>query len=119
MSLVVLDPGLASRIVDLGRPRSRSLGVPVGGAADAASLVLGNGLVGNPPGTPSLEITLKGPILRAEARIGCVLFGAPFELGSARQTLRAGRTFTLDADEELHIGGATRGMRAYLCVVGG
>ena len=66
MSLLVLEPGIESRIVDLGRPRSRSLGVPVGGAADRRSLALGNALVGNDPDTPALEITLKGPRLRAD-----------------------------------------------------
>jgi len=119
MSLFVLDPGMASRIVDLGRPRSRSLGVPVGGAADAASFRLGNALVGNAPDTPALEVTLKGPILRAEKEIGCVLFGAPFDLAGGRQTLKPNRTFTLSPEEELHIAGTHRGMRAYLCVVGG
>ena len=34
MSLRVLEPGLQTLVVDLGRPGTRSLGVPVGGAAD-------------------------------------------------------------------------------------
>ena len=34
MPLRVLDPGLYTLIVDFGRPRSRALGVPVGGAAE-------------------------------------------------------------------------------------
>jgi biotin-dependent carboxylase-like uncharacterized protein len=118
MSLYVLDPGLASRVVDLGRPASRALGVAVGGAADRAALVLGNALAGNPEGAPALEVCLKGPVLRAEARMGCVLFGAPFTVASARQSLKAGTTFTLEAGEEIHIGGTRQGMRAYLCVRG-
>jgi antagonist of KipI len=118
MNLFVLDPGLASRIVDMGRPRTRSLGVPVGGAADRAALALGNALVGNPPGAPALEICLKGPVLRAEARLGGVVFGAPFTLASARQALECGKTFTLDVDEEIHLGGTPSGMCAYLCVRG-
>ena len=66
MSFHVLDAGPSSRIVDFGRPASRSLGVPVGGAADRAALALGNALVGNPPDAPALEISLKGPVLLAE-----------------------------------------------------
>lgn len=119
MSLVVVDPGWATRIVDRGRPRTRSLGVPVGGAADRASWLLGNTLVGNSPETPALEIAVKGPILRTETEVGGVVFGAPFALSSAFQTLRPGRTFTLSPGEELHLGGTPRGMRAYLCVAGG
>jgi antagonist of KipI len=118
MSLRVLDPGLASRVVDLGRPTTRGLGVAVGGAADRAALALGNALVGNPAGAPALEVCLKGPVLRADCRLGCVLFGAPFSLGSARQCLSTGTTFTLDAGEELHVGGTNQGVRAYLCVRG-
>ena len=119
MSLFVIDPGWATRVVDGGRPHSRSLSVPVGGAADRVSWMLGNALVGNPPETAALEIALKGPVLRTDAEVAGVVFGAPFELHSARQSFRAGRTFTLAPSEELHIGGTPSGLRAYLCVPGG
>lgn len=119
MSLVVLEPGFASRIVDAGRPRSRSLGVSVGGAADRRSLALGNSLMGNPTHAAALEIALKGPRLRAEADVGCVLFGAPFAAQRDGYPIEAGHTFTLRAGEELGIGGTPVGVRAYLCVRGG
>jgi antagonist of KipI len=119
MTLVVLDPGLYSLVVDLGRTRGRSLGVPVGGAADRAALTVGNGLVGNPPGAAALEVCLAGPTLRAECDCACVVHGAPFELSCDRGRLRAGTTFTLRAGETLRVGGAARQMRAYLCVRGG
>ena len=106
-------------VVDLGRPDCRRLGVALGGAADRAALALGNALVGNASERPALEICLKGPVLRAETRLGGVLYGAPFPLTSARQQLRPGLTFTLEAGEEIHIGGVSRDLRAYLCVPGG
>jgi biotin-dependent carboxylase-like uncharacterized protein len=118
MSFHVLDPGIASRVVDLGRPRTRGLGVAVGGAADRAALALGNALAGNPEGAPALEFCLRGPVLRAEAPLGCVVFGSPFALASARQSLRMGTSFTLEPGEEIHVGAASQGMRAYLCVRG-
>ena len=59
MSLEVLDPGLASRIVDRGRPGSRHLGVPVGGAADRTA---------SHWGTPSSGILLMPPPLRSASR---------------------------------------------------
>src|SRR5205814_282943 len=74
MSLTVLDPGLHSLVVDHGRPRSRHLGVPLGGAADRAALALGNALVGNPPDAAALEVTMVGPTLRAEHRTVGVVF---------------------------------------------
>jgi biotin-dependent carboxylase-like uncharacterized protein len=119
MSLRVLDPGLHTLVVDLGRPHCRSLGVPVGGAADRTSLTLGNALVGNPPGAAALECSLAGPTLRAEWDLACVVYGAPFGLRCDRQALASGKTFTLRAGEELHIEAAGEGMRAYLCVRGG
>jgi len=119
MSLHVLEPGLFSLIVDFGRPASRSLGVPVGGAADRTSLALGNALLGIPPDTPALEISLAGPTLRAECDLACVLYGAPFQLSCGLQSLTAGKTFTLHAGEILRIGGTPVGLRGYFCVQGG
>ena len=117
--LRVVHPGLCTLVVDGGRPHGRGLGVPVGGAADRASLALGNALVGNPPDAAALEVALAGPTLVADADLACVLLGAPFDLGTDRRPLAAGKTFTLRPGEVLHIGGAPAGARAYLCVGGG
>jgi biotin-dependent carboxylase-like uncharacterized protein len=119
MSLRVLEPGLCTLVVDFGRPRNRSLGVPLGGASDRTSLALGNALVGNPPDAAALEINLAGPTLEAACDLACVVYGAPFDLRSDRQPLWAGKTFTLRAGERLQVGGVSEGMRAYLCVRGG
>src|SRR5438105_3296701 len=123
MALRVLEPGLYTLVVDFGRPRSRALGVPVGGAADRASLVIGNALVGNPPDAAALEISLAGPTVQSDVDLACVLYGAPFTLTGSRHprpaSLVAGKTFTLSAGEDLHIGSAPFGMRSYLCVRGG
>ena len=117
--LKVVHPGLCTLVVDRGRPHCRSLGVPVGGAADRAALALGNTLVGNPPDAAALEVALAGPTLVADAELACVLFGAPFDLASDRRPLSVGKTFTLHAGEVLHIGGTATGVRAYFCVGGG
>src|SRR5438270_7688139 len=119
MTLQLLDPGLHTLLVDIGRPRTRSLGVPVGGAADRWSLAIGNALVGNPVDAAALEITLSGPSLRADRELACVLYGTPFTLTTDRQPLKVGKTFTLAAGEELRVAGTQVGMRAYLCVRGG
>ena len=119
MSLLVVDAGISTRIVDDGRPRTRHLGVPVGGPADRAAFALANGLVGNAVNLPGLEISLKGPTLRAEVDVGCVVFGAPFVARTRGEPLTAGKTFNLRAGDDLVIGGTPDGMRAYLCVPGG
>lgn len=119
MTLRVMQPGLYTLVVDFGRPRTRSLGLPLGGAADRASLALGNALVGNPPEAAALEINIAGPVLRTESELSCVVYGAPFALGTDRQELRAGETFTLQPMEVLSIGAAGAGVRGYFCVHGG
>jgi antagonist of KipI len=116
---MVRRAGLCTLVVDHGRPCTRSLGVPVGGAADQFALALGNALVGNPPDAAALEVTLAGPTLIADADLACVLFGAPFDLTRGGQPIEADRTFTLAAGEEVHIGGTAHAMRAYFCVRGG
>ena len=103
MTLRVLEPGLYTLVVDFGRPHHRSLGVPIGGAADRTSLALGNALVGNPPDAAALEINLAGPTLEAVHDLACVVYGAPFRLNSDRQPLSEGRTFTFHAGERIHM----------------
>jgi biotin-dependent carboxylase-like uncharacterized protein len=117
--LRLLNPGLCTLIVDHGRPRCRGLGVPVGGAADRFALDIGNALVGNPPGTAALEISLNGPTLTSESDVACVLYGSPFEMTLDGSAYDVGKTFTLQRGQELRIGGTASGMRAYLCVRGG
>ena len=116
MSFRVLDPGLATRLVDLGRPRTRHLGVAVGGAADRACFALANALVGNSPGTAALEVSLKGPILRAETDVSIAIVGAPF-VGAGVIGVSGCRR--LLAGDELYLGGATAGVRAYIAVPSG
>ncbi|MBY0232457.1 MAG: biotin-dependent carboxyltransferase family protein [Gemmataceae bacterium] len=118
-TLTVLSPGLCTLVVDSGRPRWRSLGVPVGGPADAFSFALGNLLVGNAEDAPALEIALAGPALVADAPLACAFVGAPFGLATDRRGLAANSSFTLEAGEALRIGGTPTGARAYLCVAGG
>jgi 5-oxoprolinase (ATP-hydrolysing) subunit C len=118
-TLRVLRPGTWTLVVDRGRPHCRSLGVPVGGAADRFALAVGNALVGNAPGDAALEFSLVGPTLRADGPLACVVYGAPFELGAGPRRLTAGTTFTLGPGEELRVGGTPLGVRGYLCVRGG
>jgi antagonist of KipI len=117
--LRLLSPGLCSLIVDHGRPRWRSLGVPVGGAADRFALAIGNALADNPPDAAALEVSLQGPTLTSDDDVACVLYGAPFAMTIDGSPHDAGKTFTLHRGEELRIGGTPSGMRAYLCVRGG
>jgi len=119
MSFIVHDPGLYSLIVDAGRPRTRSLGVSLGGAADRAAFQLGNAILGNESHAPALELTLTGPTLEATDDVGAVIFGAPFAIHRNGEKIIAGHPFQLRRGDRLRIGGTSEGARGYLCVTGG
>lgn len=65
MSLVVIEPGIATTVQDRGRPGLAALGVPPSGTVDPDLASTLNRLVGNGPGAAVLE-TAGGVRLRAE-----------------------------------------------------
>lgn len=119
MSLKVIASGTHSLLVDGGRPRTRRLGVCVGGPADRASFMLGNALCGNLPVAPALEITLSGPTLLALDDVGLCIFGSPFQIDRDGELVMPNHTFALKKGQTLRIGGTPEGCRAYLCVADG
>lgn len=119
MGFRVLHPGAYSLLVDLGRPHSRSLGMPVGGAADRASYLLGNALVGNPPDAVALEMTLVGPRLEANDSHIVAVMGADFRIRRNGEPQSVGKTFPVRRGDLLSFQPSPTGIRAYLCVAGG
>jgi allophanate hydrolase subunit 2 len=117
--LLVLNPGLAATVQDRGRPGHREFGVPVGGAFDLDSIGLANALLGNDRAAAAIELTMVGGLYRANQRLALALAGAPFDAHVGQRRIRVPQSFTLEEGEELRIGGAARGVRAYLAVRGG
>jgi antagonist of KipI len=119
MGFLVRAPGTLSLLVDAGRPRSRSLGVPLGGPADRRSHALGNALVGNCPDTTALEFALAGPTLEATETHYCVVAGAAFDVHLNDKPVTIGKTVTVHPGDFLQIGTPSHGLRGYFCVHGG
>ena len=121
--LKVLAPGLHTTVQDLGRSGYQAIGVPVSGALDGFSLRLANALLGNPPGTPALEVLLSGPTLEVsarEVRVALVGAGASLAIGADKpQVLAAGQSVRLAHGEvfEVIVGGQCA--CCYLAVEGG
>ncbi|MDP9370565.1 MAG: 5-oxoprolinase subunit PxpB [Chloroflexota bacterium] len=116
----VLEPGLLTTVQDLGRPGLGRYGVTTGGAVDRASLILGNRLVGNPPGTAGLEITLLGPRLRFAEPAVIAVTGADLGATVDGGSIPCWEPVPVPAGGEIAFsGGDGRGVRAYLCVAGG
>ncbi|MDQ3466658.1 MAG: urea amidolyase, partial [Chloroflexota bacterium] len=80
-SIAVIEPGLLTTVQDLGRPGLMRFGFTPGGAIDRGALILGNRLVGNPPGVAGLEVTLIGPQLRFHGEAIVAISGA--DLGAS------------------------------------
>ncbi len=123
-TLEVLDGGLLTTVQDLGRVGYQRYGVPVAGAADAASLRAANFLVGNEPGAAALECTAMGPSLRFLRTTIVAICGA--SLGPVLERGDLGPwevppnlSFLARAGNVLRFGARQAGYRCYLSVVGG
>jgi antagonist of KipI len=119
--LEVVRPGLLTTVQDLGRWGHQAIGVPVAGAMDTHSLRLANLLVGNPPGAAALEITLRGPVLRAASPLTLAVTGAEFELRVDEVRVPHGLAVAVAAGAQISFGARApgAGARAYLAVAGG
>jgi antagonist of KipI len=75
-TIEVLQPGAMTTIQDLGRFGYQQYGVPSSGAMDSYAFRVGNLLIGNNEGAPSLEITLFGCRLRFRQDTAIAVTGA-------------------------------------------
>jgi biotin-dependent carboxylase-like uncharacterized protein len=119
-SLRVDSPGPLATVQDLGRRGWLRFGVPAAGAMDPIGLALANALVGNPPGTAAIELTLAGgrfTVLDGPARIAVA--GGDFPLLLDGHPAAGGRSYRLEPGQTIAVGAARTGARAYLAVAGG
>lgn len=117
----VLSPGAQSSLQELpGRLGLWHVGVPPSGPMDAASFRNANRLVGNPPDTAALELTVAGPTLRFLSPARVALAGAAMRMLLDGQPVATGVVHDIPAGATLAIGGVTGpGQRAYLALRGG
>jgi allophanate hydrolase len=111
-AVLIRAPGPQTTVQDLGRPRARRQGVPLGGAADAEAHALALALAGAPPDAPALEFRLAGPTLAVEGGpVRAALAGAAGRVTRAdgrTETLPPWRSVTLGDGDALAVG-ATAG----------
>lgn len=118
-SVQVLQPGLQSQVQDAGRWGWQAEGVPVGGVMDLWSHRLAQALLGQGEEAASLEILLRGPVLRFEAATCIALAGADLSPRVNGQPVPMHQRLWLAAGAELAFGACRAGLRAYLAVAGG
>lgn len=115
----VLAPGPQSSIQELpGRLGLWGVGVPPSGPMDARAHRNANRLVGNPPDTTALEMTVSGPTLRFLSPARVALAGARMRMALDGIPV-AGPVVEVPAGATLAIGAIEGpGQRAYLAVAG-
>lgn len=117
--LEILTPGLLTSVQDYGRVGYQKYGISVSGAMDRASYAYANALVGNPAGAAVLECTLLGPSFTVLEDMVIALTGADMQPTKNGQPMPMNETVRLKRGDEVVLGMAKSGCRAYLAVSGG
>jgi antagonist of KipI len=118
-SIRVLAPGLQTTVQDLGRPGHGEIGVSPSGAADRASLRLGNLLVGNPESAAAFEMTLLGGTFEFRSRSVISLTGSDFGAVLDGEPVEPWTSHEVSPGQVLTCGASRGGARCSLCVGGG
>jgi antagonist of KipI len=118
-ALHVQAPGLFTTVQDLGRPNAISAGVQSGGAMDRFAHSAANLLVGNDPGSATLECTLVGPQIVAEQSCLIAITGADFDPHVNGAPAPTWTGVFLGAGDRLTFGARRSGARTYIAVAGG
>ena len=117
--LRVLRAGPLTLLQDGGRFGWQHLGVSPSGPADGQAAAWANRLLGNPWGTPLLEIAFGGVELESAVDTWVALCGADVPISVDGQARPNWSRFALQAGQRLALGFARSGQRAYLAVAGG
>lgn len=119
MAIKLLKPGLATTIQDAGRPGYYHLGIPLSGALDQESYLLGNLLVGNEEGAASIECTLMAPELSFEADAVIAITGAVAALRINGAEVARNTAVAVKVGDTLKFDFLKMGARLYIAVAGG
>ncbi|TQS28272.1 5-oxoprolinase/urea amidolyase family protein [Microbispora sp. KK1-11] len=117
----VVRPGTLTTVQDWpGRTGYWQVGVPPSGPMDDRSFRHGNSVLGNDPGAPGLECTLRGPALRFSHATTVCVTGAPAPVTVDGTPVPQWEPVTVPAGGVLDIGAAEGpGLRVYLLMAGG
>lgn len=118
-SLKVERPGLFTTLQDQGRPGCRHWGIAPGGAVDSFAAAAANWLVGNSSSAPVLECTQEGPVLRADGPVVVAVTGAKVSPLVNGRPAPLWESFFVAPGDDLSLGRAGWGLRAYVSVAGG
>ncbi|CAH0342883.1 5-oxoprolinase/urea amidolyase family protein [Rhizobium sp. CECT 9324] len=124
LTFKVLAAPMPALFQDLGRFGQTGQGVSSSGALDQGALKAANRVVGNPAGTPVLEIILGGFSFEVSGRTVLGIAGAPCPItirDASGRSIEAStyQPIALESGDVVTLGQAAKGMRSYLSVRGG
>jgi biotin-dependent carboxylase-like uncharacterized protein len=119
MSLRVNESGVLSLLQDAGRRGWQHLGLSEGGPLDPEAFHYCNRLLSNPPGTTALEVSAGGLQLQAQVDTYICVTGARLPLAINDEERDLWEVHRVQAGDDISLGYASAGCRAYLGVAGG
>lgn len=119
MSIEIINGGMLSTVQDAGRFKVMKNGFTQSGAMDSHSMNLANKLVGNLPNCAVIEMTMLGITARFTQKCIIALCGGDFEAKINGSPIRMCKAYRVGVGDELAVGCAKKGLRAYLAVSGG
>lgn len=117
--ITIQKPGLLTTVQDSGRYGFQKEGVIVSGAMDMEAHRIANRLVGNSIHTPSIEMTLMGPVVEFEADALISICGGQLSPLIDGDPVPMWRPLFIKKGSELRFGRPKEGFRAYLAIAGG
>ncbi len=116
----VISPGAYTVVEDYPARATNGHGIPKAGPMDNVSSRIANILVGNKPGTETLEMTLSGPELLFTTSAVFAVCGAPMPVSIDGEERPMWSRLVIQKGQRLTIGKvADGGCRAYLSIKGG
>lgn len=115
----VLAPGLFTTVQDRGRVGHYASGFPPAGALDRYAHDAANAVVGNASGAATLELTVRGPVLRFTTDALIAVTGAAIDADLDGVPVGGWMSWFVRRGQILALGSVRSGVRAYLSVRGG
>ena len=119
MGFTAENPGVLTTIQDEGRYGYEQFGMSPAGPMDQNAFRTANLLVGNPMGESALEATVLGPTLRFDADNVVAVTGADMGPALNGQPGPMYQAVAVKAGDQLKLGAAKTGCRAYIAFAGG
>ena len=117
--LEIITGGALSTIQDAGRFGFMKNGFTQSGVMDTRAAKTANALLGNEPGAPVIEITMKGLTAWFTSETYFCLTGGVFKAKLNNRPINNNKVYKADKNDIISVGTAVSGMRCYLAVSGG